>query len=347
MAARYGSNGALSLEAVCDLMEKATSLRVVSDFLKSRDLPASAGSWEDLYKLRIKPAVDSHKLSVADLINFLVEVEAYGRSHIFLFGCGEDIISKLVDPQNVADQAKVLGLSSLVNGKPVLSQPDKPTITEIRTGGTSDRASVTIKLVERREETKLIDQKTNGAFVTKTWEIVPARAVNVFRLWGTRILEVRVQSRSGGSTYQEDIDRLWGTDVRRFFPPDEFSPIPLTNIKSSLWKDRLLYKNLLRFSDSRVKNDHGITVSAATGDDDSDLSDDSGAEDSVNAFLKKGGYWASSNVWWKSQENGIPSRDIHVLLSGQSNEFAVTANCNRVDYEYVLGELARIGGKAP
>jgi hypothetical protein len=70
---------------------------------------------------------------------------------------------------------------------------------------------------------------------------------------------------------------------------------------------------------------------------------------SLDEFLKHKAYCDTSNVWWlkgggKQAENEfdmIPSKDVHVLLRGAINEFAVTAKCSKQDYEYVLDQLRR------
>jgi hypothetical protein len=68
------------------------------------------------------------------------------------------------------------------------------------------------------------------------------------------------------------------------------------------------------------------------------LFDDSGAAESIDKFRGHGAHCDSSNIWFRPVE-GIFTREIHVLVSGLSNEFAVTANCTRTEYEYVLNEL--------
>jgi hypothetical protein len=83
-------------------------------------------------------------------------------------------------------------------------------------------------------------------------------------------------------------------------------------------------------------------LSAATGfSEQGSLFDDQGAALSLDAFFEHHGYCDSSNIWWlkSSEEPPIPSKDVHVLLSGATNEFAVTARCSREDHEYVLRQL--------
>ena len=37
----------------------------------------------------------------------------------------------------------------------------------------------------------------------------------------------------------------------------------------------------------------------------------------------------------------LPSKDVHVILKGKLNEFAIPAQCSKQDYEYVLNQLRK------
>ena len=60
---------------------------------------------------------------------------------------------------------------------------------------------------------------------------------------------------------------------------------------------------------------------------------------SLDYLLKedKNSYCAGANLWFK-KASGLSS-DSHVLLTGESNEFALPANCSEEDYKYVLNQL--------
>lgn len=45
----------------------------------------------------------------------------------------------------------------------------------------------------------------------------------------------------------------------------------------------------------------------------------------------------SNNLFFRQREGyDTPSREVHVLMSGEYNEFAITTYCKTEDYEYVL-----------
>ena len=79
-------------------------------------------------------------------------------------------------------------------------------------------------------------------------------------------------------------------------------------------------------------------IAASTGTEQADLFKDSGASGSIDHFLDKGAHCDAENIWWV-RRGGVIDREIHTLLSGENNEFAVTAACTRTEYEYVLNEL--------
>jgi hypothetical protein len=149
-----------------------------------------------------------------------------------------------------------------------------------------------------------------------------------------------MQNRSvRGRQYYDDVEVLWDIcgDV---FPRGDFEEVPLTKAKANLWKKRGQLKDEVRYSDLTVRNDHGLTQRMATGDIDSDLSSDKIASESVDHFFDARAYCDRSNIFFRRRKGKpIPSREIHTLLAGRVNEFAVPARCSKDDYGYVLGRL--------
>src|SRR5258708_4892986 len=82
-----------AIDSIFELLRPATSLVVVSDFLKSKNLRFSATSWEEMKEKRIIPAIRQQKISLTDLKKLLSEVEEFGRSHIFLYRAPADRVA--------------------------------------------------------------------------------------------------------------------------------------------------------------------------------------------------------------------------------------------------------------
>jgi len=123
-----------------------------------------------------------------------------------------------------------------------------------------------------------------------------------------------------------------------FLPYRWFSELSLRKAKNKLWDNREALKRKIRFSDSNMRNQLGSTIIASTGAEAADLLEDTSIGPSLDQFVKQGGHCDASNIWFRPCQ-GMIEREIHVLISGRNNEFAVTANCARKEYEYVLNEL--------
>jgi hypothetical protein len=126
--------------------------------------------------------------------------------------------------------------------------------------------------------------------------------------------------------------------LRDFLPNASFSELSLRKAKDKLWDKRDSLKEKIRFSNSTMRNSLGSTIVASTGQETADLFEDASIGPSLDKFLQNGAHCDSSNIWFRPRE-GVLNREIHVLISGRNNEFAVTANCARKEYEYVLNEL--------
>jgi hypothetical protein len=320
-----------------ELLSRATSLGVVSEFLKTRGLHHSAGSWDEIREKRIAPAIGRQRLTVDDLVKLLSEVEEFGRNHAFLYQGKQSDIKKLLDENYVSGVSRKLGHTDALNGSLLVDLPDEPTLTEIRKDTSNERPCLVFKIVETREEREFLEETTLNNRIRREWAINRVRAVNIARLHESGFLEVRIQSRANTTQYAADLNRI-RTMLRDYLPPTLFKPVSLSKAKKALWENRTAKDRKIRFSDSVMKNDYGTTIAASTGTEQADLFKDSGASDSIDHFLDKGAHCDAENIWWLRRD-GVIDREIHTLLSGETNEFAVTAACTRSEYEYVLNEL--------
>jgi hypothetical protein len=329
---------ATKAETIAKLLPNLTSLGVVSEFLKSKQLHHSAGSWEEMYTKRILPALRQNKLSIKDLIRLLGDAEEFGRAHVFLYRAKKEDIANSVRPDRIKSVCQKLGQSDVLKTPLVVELPEKPTLAEIRAEDSLGHQCWVFKIVETRREKKYLGETIQGNVLRKEWEFHDYRAVNVARLHASGFLEVRIQSHANNSTqYSGDVSAIWKA-LKEFLPHSAFATFPLAKAKKRLWDNRKGLKDRIRFSDSVLRNGLGNTLIASTGAEQGDLFSDSGAAGSIDHFLKHGAHCDSTNVWWRRRED-VTGREIHMLLSGLENEFAVTAYCTRTEYEYVLNEL--------
>lgn len=325
--------------SIFGLIERATSMPVVKDFLKEKSLHHSASSWETLYKSRIEPALISGQITIPDLHKLLRTVEEYGRQHVFVYKCEPSRAAAILSPQRIANLLQQSGSEALSENPIILELPEKPTITDIRLERHGKSSVLVIKEVETRTVYVPIgtvrDPETK--ILSKKYQPENKRVVNIARLHSEGFLELRIASRDNTTKYKEDVDRFFCA-LRTIFNRDEFQDWSLAKVKDALWERRETLKELVRYSDYTLKNDNGTTLRAATAFSTEDLNDDDAAQESLSKFRQTTAICLSSNIFFKIP-GSEPPREVHVLLSGEANEFALTAACKKEDYEYVLEQI--------
>lgn len=332
-------SGEPSIRLIIELLRQTTSLKVISEFLKSKGVPHSVVGWEELYSRRIEPAISSGAISKSDLVTLLRSVEETGRQHVFLYRTKTSAqAQELMARDRIKKALRKKGIEDLLDAPKVLDQPKSPTIADVRWDAASVDLRMIVKSIEQRVYQRYIGEKQEGNMLLKQYERVHERAVNIVRLHRDGLLELRIASHSNTNKYERDVRAFWG-QIADLFSEADFVPISLQKAKNKLWNQREEFRDLVRFSDSTLRNDFGYVLRAATGDSDSNLAEDEGVVSSLDEFMKHKAYCDGSNVWFVAKESGSPSTDVHVRLSGEVNEFAVTAYCKPTDYEYVLAQL--------
>ena len=326
---------------VFKLLQENSTLGEVAVFLKEKNLPYSAASWDELQEKRLQKALDDGKLSREDLVSLLRLSEEHGKQHVFLYSCPTKLARTLTEQSVLVPILKESGLEKIFQTPRILDQPATATVSDIRIEEEEKEKSLIVKLVEQRTYQSFVDQKTDGNFLLRRYREDKIRAVNLAKLRSNGLLEIRIFSHENANDYRNDLSKLW-SQVNDVIPAREFKQLPLSNAKNNLWQKRKELNDVIRYSSSHLRNQHGTILSAATGSDGGSLFDDVGATRSIDEFLHHEAYCDASNVWWiKDQPNspGTPSRDVHVILSGALNEFVLTAKCPKKDYEYVLSQI--------
>jgi hypothetical protein len=324
---------------VFTLLQESATIADVSQFLKSRGITHSAGNWPDLLEKRLRPALANDDLKRADLLQLLAISEEYGKQHVFLYKTSVAEARELLREDSLRRTLKKLEIEYALDQPKILARSSKPTITEIRIETSDQLRFMVIKAVEERTYQQFVDELHEGEYVVRRYKEIRMRAVNVARLHDSGLLELCLASHlTATGDYKNDLNRFW-IQLTELLPQRYFSAVPITQAKRNLWSDRKALKSHLRYSDSRLRNKQGTVLSAASGSEQTSLFDDEGASESLDTFLQHNAYCDSSNTWWLRSNSGVPSKDVHVLMSGQPNEFAVTGRCSKQDYEYVLGKI--------
>lgn len=220
---------------------------------------------------------------------------------------------------------------------PILERPNQLTLADVRVEQVHSGNRVVVKAIETRQYRKFISEERDGNRITRTYEEMEERAVNVARLLPGGLLEMRIQSHTGGE-YGSQVADFWSL-INPLLPQLKFLSHSVSPAKRFLWTHRKTLAAKIRYSDSRLRNAKGTVLSAATGAVQASLYDDAKAAESIDSFLTGDALCDKTNVFWLKGANGIPSKDIHLLLDGGINEFVVTATCTKADYEYVFDEL--------
>lgn len=326
-------------EIIFKLLQESSTFAETTQFLRARGLHFSAPNWEKLIADRIAPAVDEGKLSREDLVALLRVAEEHGKQHVFLYRASRSDAARIMNPSALNQTLKDMGMGHLLTAPRILDMPTTPTIADVRLEKERKDGTLVVKVIEQRVYQKFLDKKSEDGLTILRYKEIKERAVNLFRLWDSGLMELRIYSHVNSSDYRGDVSKMWLL-VQDLFSQANFNEVPVTKAKTNLWRDRKQLAGVIRFSDSSLVNAMGTTLSAATGSEQANLYDDVGATTSLDTFLNHNAHCDSSNVWWL-KGNPVPTRDIHVLLSGRVNEFAVTAQCSKEDYEHVLREIQR------
>lgn len=324
------------------LIERATSLAVVRDFLRARNLKHSATSWDELKSKRIVPAFEDGNLSLTDLYGLLRRTEGFGRQHIFLFHCQPDRADTMIGEARVRDLLKEKGCVNLGEGPLVIDMPDEPVIVDVIFCGAGLDRTVTLKEIEKRTVRKLKSEQTDKLHMeyTRVYQVEEQRAVNVARLWADGLLEIRIASRDNATRYREDLSSFFG----RLWPiiqKSEFREVSLKNVKDNLWEKRVDLKDVVRFSTYVLENDEGLSLKASAAFSTDDLADSECLGKSLAEFQSDKTYCSGSNVYFKKPGTDGSEKEIHVLSNGEGNEFAVTSAITEEEYEYVLQQVRK------
>ncbi len=332
--------GAEKLSLLLKLIERATSIAIVREFLKSRNITHSAASWEELRTKRIVPAIDEGQITHADLHALLRSTEGFGRQHIFLFKCPPDRAASMIAEDRVRKLLKEKGAFDASDDPLVVDLPADPTFVDVRFSVVDKINSLTLKEIEKRTSKKLTSEITDDKAMTftKVYKVEHQRAINVARLWENGFLEVRIASRDNATRYREDLASFFNR-LNPVIQRNEFSEVSLRQLKKNLWVKRVELQHLVKFSTYTLQDDEGMSLRANAIMSTDDLAGSERIAKSLAAFNAETVQCSDSNVYFKIIEKGETVKEIHVLLNGEDNEFAVTAAITEEEYEYVLHQV--------
>lgn len=327
----------IQIDHVISLLEQATSLEVVREFLRKKTLHFTAGSWKEMREKRLIPYLNDYKISLDELVKLVTLAEECGDQHIFLFHCKPEDAIEIMNRSRVHATLRTNGLEHLIGGPDVQRMPSSPTIVEIRWESAEVDLNMVVKIAEIRVKRTLERERSMHGKYIKIYSDEAIRAVNVAKLHRSGLLELRIQSKDSMTRYDGDLSRFIRL-IGQFIPISKFGDISISKAKDKMWERRETLKELIRYTDASVIDEQGNKIKAATGSNMNDLSN-SAAGKSVDYLLREdqNAYCSESNLWFHKSDK--LSTSVHVLLNGAPNEFAITKKCSSTDYEYVLDQI--------
>lgn len=337
-------------ERICRLLQGAASKDLVQEFLRQKRLRFSAGTWEDLINKRIVPYLHEGALTIADLRALLRQFEESGRQHVFLFQCEPERARRILGRKRIDQLLSELGFADLLQSPLDLELPEAPSLVEIRRksyDGAPHFRRILIKQVETRENRVFlrteIDRAANEE--RKIYQLERKRAVNFAILSDDGLLEMRIASRDNSTLYRDNI-QAFARALSGVIPVSDFKVVSLQPAKDKIWQEREQLKGRIRFANSEARNDYGNLLSLSVSAQSDSLSDDDGSNAAMGSFLENDAHITKNNVYFVIPDSD-PQREVHVLLSGEVNEFAVTAACTAEDYSYVRGQILQFNQSLP
>lgn len=320
------------------------TLGLAREFLRDRDLPRSGSSWDDLFEKRIWPSYDDGDLSDSDLLRLLAQGEEYGGQHIFLFRPRRSRTANVrrALQEDVVEEA----IEQLAVELPlVLDRPTQPTIGDVRLERPDGRPLLTIKEVSRRRVfNEKVEKEYNDGSQLVLRQVEHVRLVNVARLNWRGELEIRLAKINTRGRYDGELKAFWKR-LELFLDANDFAEVALVRVKDHLYERRHELAGEIRHVKTRLADDSGVTLEAAADRTyESGVANHSGADAAMATFSEgdDGTYCDAQNVYFLEQENQHPARDVHVILKGEANQFAIPGKCSASDYEHVLGRIRSI-----
>jgi hypothetical protein len=314
----------------------------IADLLKERDARYS-GTWPEMFEKRVEPALKAGKITVDDLLNLLRDTEEHNQQHVFMYRCENSYSKSLLSEESLARRLQRAGLATIYKQPLLLKIPDQSTIVDARFDTLIKPSDCfVLKIVERRVREKQTKVDENDDIVIRHYQKIHSRAVTVVRLHRTGFLEVRIQSHDTNSPtrYASDLKNVWQL-IETIIDHREFDEHPLHRARESFLADRETLAEKLTIVSTGAKDLAGNEIKLRSPPTGSLLRAEN-ALLSIDVFRKpKGAYCDELNIEWLRQEQGFPTRNVRILLSGQPYQFILTKACRKVDYDFVVRDLTR------
>jgi hypothetical protein len=107
---------------------RAQGNRFVKELLRDKDIRIGAN--KDDFERNLTEAIETGKLRLDDVDDWLKRVEGWGNQHVYLYKISSTLRKDLTKPK-IRQRVKDAGLEAVWDGKTVLAFPDEPKLTSI------------------------------------------------------------------------------------------------------------------------------------------------------------------------------------------------------------------------
>lgn len=334
----------VNLQNLLTILESSTTLGMVSEFLKRKELPSSAGSWVDMKSKRLEPALKAGTVFVGELVELLRTVEETGRQHILLFHVPPENLSDLFDLTKFTKRLDEAGMLELMEKPQFLLLPKTETIADIRFGSSSRAEHLVIK----EYTTKTIYVKSGefmseGAFFKK-YSPEESRSVNLVRIWKDGLIEVRIESRATNCDYADMAQKF----LRRLLPIIDLtsaSVYPLNHAKRYVWDNQESLKDTVALIDTTFKDATGGALRAMSSNN-IGISEKKVILQSVNQMLDQDDSAYAEKGIFLFVGGGL-SQPIVVDLTRKANEIHIPSRCSIESYDYAFTRILDFNAEVP
>lgn len=333
------------LGQVITSMSQVSSLAVASQMLKERGLHWTVTGWKKLRTERIEPALSEGQLSKDQVLQMLADMEEHGRQHVLLYQLKPEFGSELggvLDANRVKRELLTHNFSRTFDRLPTPRTPSTLTLTHVRFEGPI--------LVFKALEAKIARRQIYSFPLASGQEIqlektTLLRRAKIARLHPNGLLEVRL-----GALEHARNDHGYDTEADAFLrtfqwlvQPAWFNPAHLGIFKRAVWEQRT--GDRIQVLNQNLASNAGNTVALKARHRRTNIASDAGVCGARKAVLaQQGSSSGRIEVLWPAR-TGFPQphADITIRTTEKINEFSIGQAISAADYEYVFGDITRLG----
>lgn len=296
----------------------------VQVLLKKKGLSAK-GTKPELRDL-VESYLRDSRLTVADLVGLLDEIEGWGNQHVYLYKASDTLVAELSDETRLKGTLKKLRLARLLNRRIPIVLPDEPTVSCVE--WTAQR--IRFIWVERRQyrERREEESYTEATLEFHAFEVLQSRGIISFSCdLVSGLAEMLIQRLPSGNDYVTE-KKKYQEELATFFDVNQLSP---QRISGAIKKVDEAMRIRKRSSQLATALGYQATYTSRS------RRDDVYKDPTIRKARKALGNTVAGrlgNFYWP-----ILGREIHVKLYAKDQHIGIFGECTAEEVERVLSEV--------